>query len=480
LGVQGNPQATIYWERLLALEAHTADDIRAYISLCLDTARPEKAEPYLKNQLNQVQPNSQDYLLGMRYWLAENQPQAVLALAQKALADYPQDESLALLTAQALGTLQPSNWATKIRSTLEPCLASSDPAHYLAAYELLARYDCLTADEKKEIAGKLKADSIAQQDAYRVATLRIALDPQSQPEIIQEVLARIDLNNAEERLQWVRWLNSQKAYASTLTYIPWSMAAKHSHFMVAYLDALAALSQWKMVQEVIFRDDLPLDPFITQLFRTRVSLFLNESDIATAQWRLALALAKRDPSKLAFLAQYFEALGQWDYAWEGYEALAEIPTYTLKVLHKLLHIAQVKQDTTLNLRVLERLHRLVPQDLAPLVGTVYLKLLLGIDTQQATQQALELYQSHPQLSYLRHIAALAHLKAHNPRAALGCYASDYSPDEFTQPAWQVIYACVLAANDRPEAAQLAIRTLELKQLKPEELQLLREHQLLTF
>ena len=136
-------------------------------------------------------------------------------------------------------------------------------------------------------------------------------------------------------------------------------------------------------------------------------------------------------------------------------------------------LAQLSGTTTDLRDLLVEMTRRWPQEPAFQNEHAYLNLLLGEDPEEPRQTVAALLKESPANGAYRTTFALALWRQKDFASALRAYegqAGDWSQSPASQ---RVVYAAVLAANNRADEARQIARALPANQLRPEELELLK-------
>ncbi len=466
-------EALGYWQILL-LDPETNKnypvDRKHFIDYCLNLHYLEGATPYVQELLRLEDLDLEDYLLLIRYWQKTKQLDLALSLAQKAHSVYPEESTLGLSLAQLLLYKKDEKATQEAFELLLNLLERPEKTTRINAYTLLAQNFNLEASLKQNIL----SDAVWEdpQYGYTLASLKLRLFPTTRHSIIQETIHSKLSESIEDKLLLLQWLNGEGAFKETMELIPESIALKSRHYILPYLDALAALQHWDTLSTILFQDNLPLDDFLLNIFRTRLGLELKDPLLTASQWNHTLALAKNDPNQLLFLASYFEKLGKLDFALEAYKPLLEQPQFALLSTQHMLAISRSQGNTREALFVYKSLNRHFPEDLEPQIAVLHTELLLGENVLVNRDNAQKLLETNPDKPYLAHLLALAYLKHDQAQAAMAAYETYRPPLDHAPAGFKSVYIAVCFANHRFKEAQTVFDTIAIEDLYPEERELL--------
>lgn len=466
--------AFIYWNKLFATEKQTDDDELAYIRFCLQLGHLELARPHLQGLLKEDPPSEDALTLGIQFWQIERDMKRAKELTSIALQYYPDNSFFKIILSQLLlqeGDLEEIEHARRILLELSE---DSEQNIRLHAYNLLSKHFSLTKSEQFKILEDPLFQSNDMENVLLGYDLKMRLNPKIRDELLSKAMSDFKYSQGNEKLILARWFNSQKAFERNLELISQQEALANSQLLMIYLDAIGGLNRWEEVQDLFFENDLDLEPIVLHIFKTRVALALNDERLAEAQWNYALSLAKEDPQKLLFVAEYFDKLRAWEYAWRAYLEVLEYPHHAMSVARRMIMLAEIRKDTPGILEVLRKLTNTFPNEEVPKVDLAYIELLLEQNVQGALISLESQLQNPVQTMALRSAAALGYLRTDQPEKALKLYEETPLDLANSLPAWQTIYAATLAANGQEIEAEKVAKKIDISRLKPEELKLIEE------
>ena len=272
------------------------------------------------------------------------------------------------------------------------------------------------------------------------------------------------------------WLNSKGEFQKTLDTIPSSKAVQSRDLFLQHMDALAALSRWSEVKELLTGEKFPLDPVVQNMYLARCSAQLGEQTAAANNWQRAFEAASGDTGKLMTLADYAEKNGNTQIAEAAYSAAATIPPRLRVAQQGRLRLAQAAHDTKKLHEVLVEMLALWPNDPAIQNDEAYTRLLLmpedGPDTKRealAIEELAEgLIQREPASLPHRTLLALARLRQGRAEGALNVYVDLRIPENALSSSALAVHAAILAATAHNEDAKTEANQIKREQLLPEE------------
>ncbi len=210
---------------------------------------------------------------------------------------------------------------------------------------------------------------------------------------------------------------------------------------------------------------------LCSLFQARAALELGHKKLFDLDWQQAVRQAEKNPKALYYLADYANKIGEITYSVEIYETLSQVPNYQLEALLKLVRLYERLGKTRDILRTMQRLSLIYPNDLTIMNDLAYLGLLLNESSVQPFERASRVYATNPKLPAFAATYALAQLKSGVPAVALKAF-EPFMLSDLKAPSWQTVYAATLTANGRKADALKIIGKIDLKNLKPEEKELI--------
>ena len=272
------------------------------------------------------------------------------------------------------------------------------------------------------------------------------------------------------------WLNSKGEFQKTLDTIPSSKAVQSRDLFLQHMDALAALSRWSEVKELLTGEKFPLDPVVQNMYLARCSAQLGEQTAAANNWQRAFEAASGDAGKLMTLADYGEKNGNTQIAEAAYSAAAAIPPRLRVAQQGRLRLAQAAHDTKKLHEVLVEMLALWPNDPAIQNDEAYTRLLLMPEDSPDTKRealAIEelaegLIQREPASLPHRTLLALARLQQGRAEGALNVYVDLRIPENALSSSALAVHAAILAATAHNEDAKTEANQIKREQLLPEE------------
>jgi hypothetical protein len=284
-----------------------------------------------------------------------------------------------------------------------------------------------------------------------------------------------------QKLVVARWLVEQQLFERALDFIRTNPDyLKDRNWFTVELDALFGLRQWEVLKERLTMSDSPLPAVVIALFKYRVAQ-AQQAPSETLEPLLA------NITTAAQQAEYSDAL----YVAGNLEKTREVTT-ALKLYERLQNHAQAGLTARLGaircldgqleksgelIQALDALLRLWPSSDEARSDLAYLRLLDKNARREDREAIQELAKNSPQYLAYRIPAALIHLQENQPQEALQLLESSDVNWREVRAGWRAVYAAVLAANQKTQAAQEVLAQVTSAQLRPGERKLLEDAEL---
>ena len=461
------PEATGLWEQVARLPQATVEDREESANLLINAGQLVPAgkilDPLLKGN-----PDTKTLLLASRYSTKNGENPKAIEFARLAAKRAPNDDAPQFQLAQLLAQSTSQSEQAEARQILWR-LAGKEGEYRHAAIEALARAPQLSNDEKKRVLELLSASSNNISDDLLAADMRVQIQPDDADRVSDQEIERWKNGSTDQLIQLARWLNVHQQFERVLSLFSLEQAFENNPLLLTRLDALAGLQRWNVIDEVLNRREVTLDPCVIESFRARSAAERGASLDAEMHWNHAISLAGSDKEKLRFVANFAEQSHAGDAALEAYDELARFPEEAKVAYLGAERIGRKTGDPATERAAAEKMAAASPDDPNAANRLTYLNLLLGKDVDANVGTATKLAEKYPDRLAYRVTAALGYLRQKNPGAAIAQFNAPVPIDwSRTQPAWRAVYAATLAANGRKEEAQAMIATIPLDRLNSEE------------
>lgn len=465
------PEALDLWEQVVKNARATTADRQGYAEQLLLSGRPRNAAAVI-DQLLKESPDKKTLELASRYARSTGDDGKAIEFARLAQKAAPNDVLVRFHLAEVLAGSGNAAERAEARKILWDLSDKPSPSRQ-AAIEALAVAPELSDSERQrviDLLSTLAPHSLP--DALLTADLQLQRHPDEVASVYNQVISRWNGSELSDRVELLRWLNLHQQPERVLSLVRVEDSLTNNQLLLVRLDALAALQRWNDINTVLARTDLTLDPSVIESFKARAAQEQNDTLDAELHWNHAVSLASGDPLKLRFVANFAEQSRAPAVALKAYDQLAKFPAHAAFAYRGTEHLSVHGGDLAVQRAAAEKMTDVARDDPNAAAQLAYLNLLSGIGIEENTATAKRLVKEHPDRLSFRVTAALGLLRQHDPGQAMaqfkgpaGAPPIDWSK---TPPAWRVVYAAVLMANDQTAPAQQIIRNIPLDRLAPEE------------
>lgn len=313
------------------------------------------------------------------------------------------------------------------------------------------------------------------QDHLLLADLKIKSDPASQPRVVADLTKEYLDAPRTEKLEYARWLNSKGLHQDVVLFAGSDLPRSDTDWLLIVLDAEGALGNWQAMAGMM---ETPagagIPDAVKHLYLARTAMMNGNKAAADEEWRnVGGTLHLEKPETIAYIAGYEEKIGEFARAARAYRELADRKETQVSGLIGLIRCQPRTASASSLIPLYEELLAAQPANTDAACDLTYLKLLKPRDYQDAPAMAEKLLaeqsNSLPRIS----TAALGRLRANNVQGALDLYHDKAIEWESVPQPWKAVYCAVLKANGQSAKAAELEATLQSKQLRPEERELLQ-------
>ena len=466
----GLPEALAFYRKLLASGGATGDDYISYADILLRFGSYQVFQQVLGEAEKRLPKDVRIQLLLARYALVAGDATEASRNLRAVMASFAPTQNQRV-EASLLMLALPE--AGDRRSGAEALcrIAERDPS---GGRKLLAAVLGApgTPDDVRERAAailkKLPGNSFDGRAESALAMIR--LHPERRKEALDE-LAR-DAKTPDERRVvaslFVRLGENERA----LDFAPLIAARSRRDLFLIWLDAKAGLGRWDDVLNVLRSGETPLEPALRDLYIARCYEAMGQEMQASSFFERAARTPTEDRELLFYLAGYFSQRGRIAMAEIVLGRLSRDAIASRSAFEALVNLYRSRGDTRKLTETFEDMAKRWPKDAAVLNDRNYLLLLQERDIAQALERSRNLSRENPDLFPLKMTYALALLRS--GRADEGLKVFQNSPVQLAQllPQQKAIFAALLAANGKRDAASSVAASLNPAALLPEERRLL--------
>jgi tetratricopeptide (TPR) repeat protein len=487
-------EALDFWKQLQDRQSLTREDRRDQTAIALAADDLSTADTAVNDLLtrNDSPSEPQDWLLAAQVSLQRSANEEALNFTQKILDAPDVDERLQLQAAMmtiAIAARETPPASTdhawiRIQKLAEGETKTSLDALVLLAQRALGTQRSEDSDQMSDVdlARALESHALATA-SHKLLALDLqfhthALDREA---IVSRAIDDRKNGDAPSLLALATWLNDKGEYQKTLDAIPLEKALQSRDLFLQRLDALGALGHWEEIRHVLESQRFPLDQTIEHMYLARCYAQLGQATASENNWQRALEAAANEASKLLSLAEYAEKNGKIDIAQTAYDRAAVKAPKLRAAQQGRLRLAQAARDTRRIHGVLADMLAQWPNDELAQNDEAYTRLLLmGKDEGGGMKDELNaivdlaerLVTRNPHSMPHHTLLALAYYRAGRYTDALALYEDIQPTRAALTPSALTVYAVVLAANAKIDAAKREADTMPEGKLLPEEQELL--------
>lgn len=417
------PEALYFLDRLEAKGATQIADRQTRVKALVNLNRNKEASSLLEEILTAAPSDSSSMKLAEEVW-GSSQKNSILLKTLKGYSEkHPEDlaHSLRLARIQT-GSEDVAERADGMRRLWE--LAEKDDDLALQALEFLDSLDIVAADEAQRLAQRLRQHPKAT-GWHQVSALNrlLRLNPSQKITIVQEAIDLAKGKSREDLVPMVRWLVEQQQFLQVLALITEDEAKGYQPLLENYLTALTMLGRFDDLERLV------KDPKVETLLNNSVSAFyrahlafvlkkpVEDVRIALTAARTAADIEGRGDLCIK-IAEYAEARGHADIAEIAYKNAALKPRTERAGYQGLIRTTEANGNTQGMLEASTEAVRRWPEDPSYSERFLYVNLIAGSQMELALNQALKLYEQHPEDSFSRLLVAFGYWRLKDYKATL--------------------------------------------------------------
>jgi len=469
---QRSAQALPYYNTLLRMPEATDADRYDFIELTLLMGRPQFSEQILKKLISSDSAPAKAYFYAaLMTELQKDLPRAIL-FARAAAEKAPNERDYKYLVARLLLESTSQEDVSEGKKLLFAMAAKGDDGRP-QAIRLLGSAQLTTQeiDQLVKWMHEIKAPTIG--EYLLTAELLIKQDTNNLKTLSAKAIAQFKGGKPEDQIAVGGWLNRHKLYDEASRAISPEKDLKNQQLTLVYLDSLAGAEKWEELYKFVSREDLSLDPTALETLRASAATKLKKQDLAKIHWKKALALAGDQMDKVRTVSEVAERSEAYEDALVGFRRLAtNAPTATMGQV-AIMRIKGHSGDTKGVRDYVKEMVGKSKYDTAVQNYYAYLNLLLNEDVPNSKAMIEKLHLQNPRDLGFRTTLALARLRERNPDAAYGLFTNlNFSPTQLPSGA-RAVYAATLSAAKKDREAREVARTIQPKDLLPEEQALIK-------
>ena len=466
----GLPEAIVFYRKLIASKGAVNEDYVNYADVLLRFGSYQLFQDIIGEASKRLPKDVRIQLLLSRYALVAGDGTAASRYLKEVLASLSLSQNQRAEAALLMISLPDAGDRRAGAESL--CrIAMGDPK---SARKLLAAVlgEKGTPDDVRERAAAMLKNLPGNSFEGRTesALSMIQVHPDRRKEILNDLTR--DAKTPDERREVASLLVRLGENERALDFAPLIEARSRRDLFLIWLDAKSGLGQWDDVLNILRSGETPLEPALRDLYIARCYEALGQEGQAGAFFERAARTPTEDRELLFYLAGYFSQRDRIPMAVIVLDRLSRDAIASRSAFESLVNIYRSRGNTTKLAETLEAMAKRWPKDAAVLNDRNYLRLLQDRDIAQTLERCRVLASENPDLFPLKMTYALALLRANH--AAEGLKVFQNSPVQLSQllPQQKAIFAALLAANGKADAAASIVSTLNPEALLPAERKLL--------
>lgn len=468
---QRSPNAFTYYNALFRTPDATDQDRYNFLELALVTGRGDVAEPVLKRMLQKEPVAAKTYFYASL--LTETRrdlPRAIL-FARSAVEKDPNERDYKYLLARILLESTAPEDVAEGKKILFTIASKGDDARPQALRLLSAAN--LTPQENDQVIKWLNENkNPTVLDYFLASELLYKQNTNNLKELAQKAVGKFKSGKPEEQIALGAWLNRHKLYDMTALSVSPDKDIKNQQLTMVYLDALVGAEKWQEAYTFLNRD-LSIDPVMLESLRASAALKEKKEDLAKIHWKKAMSAAGDKLDKVRLVSEMAERTEAYEDAMVGYRRLMTNAPTAGYAQAAILRIKSRSGDTKGVRDFVREMLTKSKYDTSLQNYQAYLNLLMNEDIANSRATVEKLHLQKPEDLGFRTSLALAHLREGHPDQAYALFGTtNYNLAAFPAGA-KAVYVATMAAAKKTTEAEAAAKTINPKELKPEEKELVK-------
>lgn len=469
---QRSPLALRYYRDLLATPQATDEDRYEFIQTALLMGQTDAAEAVIRRLVAKEPVSGKTYFFAALASERRRDLPRAIQFARSAIEKSPTERDYKYLMGRLLlASTSPADNAEGKKLLFD--IAAKDDSGRNQAIRLLGAAD-LSPQEMQQLITWVKQDKDPSiEDYFLAAELLYKSDTNALKTIASQAVAKFKGGKAEEQVALGTWLNRHKLFEETTLAVSPDKDIKNVSLSMVYLDALSGAQKWQEAVNFLSKSDLAIEPVFLETLRASAAVKLKKDDLAQIHWKKAMQLAGEKVEQIRLVADVAERAEAYEVALAGYRRVATNPATEASARQAILRIKSRSGDTRGVRDYVRELLEKAKHDTALQNFNAYLSLLLNEDVAKSRATVESLHYQQPSDLGFRVSLALGHLREKNAQAAMNVFGTNtYNLAQFP-PGARAVYAAVLGAANKDKEAENVVRTISLKDLKPEERELIK-------
>ncbi len=466
----GSANGLITMQALVRSSAATWQDRLDYIQMALDFNRVDLSGAEIAGILKTNRTDPAFLRLMVRHFQALGDPDKAIMVAGEWLAKEPTKPEAELTLGMLLAGSQDPGYRERAQLLLLG-LAVGKSAQRNEAVDALARMPDLPRGETQLL---LKALAERTNSQTAMANLRLRMEPEDRPKIVEEMVGLMQgTTNTQDLLRYANWLRDNGEVMRIPDLLSEERVLGNPPLLTARLEALILSDRVNEVMPYLQMQDPPVEPYLQHCLNALAAEKQNKNFLVRTHFDSALAAAGNDSRKVLAIAAYAEKMGQPMAAVAAYQRLMQYPLLTVPAGRQIMRLVGPQDDIFTIRDTLKKLSAYMPQDDSLYLGAAYASFLIGESSPEVRAALARRAKKAPAEQLYPMVMALGQLKAGNSAEALTLIESVKTDWDTQEPRWIALYAAILGANQQREAARVMSQKVDTSKLKAVELELIK-------
>ena len=457
----GPDQALKSWIEIIRRPDATPEERQDFAEFALRIGLVEVAGEQIKKLLLRQPPEARSLYLAAEFFRIQGDLVQAASAARAAFVAEPNEDKFQFLYGSILLALDSQEQKQEGRRLLLE-LAGRAGRSQVDAWRRLAGLSDLKPAESRQLISWVEASSSGSTNAILRADLRWPSDSAVQSRrdtLIAETISRTAVADDVALNELAVWLNSRKAFDSTLMVVPANRVGTNVPLFTMRLEALSGIKRWDEAESFLQSTNVPVEP----VFRLGMAAFIKSlrGDAAgeRALWSSAIHETTNNFRKALTLASLAERIGRNDIALRVFAPhllAAGSPAVASEANKQTARIQMGLGELKLAHEALSRMVQGTRVDQRVKIDLFYLNLLLDLQARLTLEECLREVKITPDRPDFRILAALAHCRMGNAPEGLKLIQSLPVAPALLPARWRAVVMTVFRLNGKvAEQVQLS-------------------------
>ncbi len=457
----GTDQALKSWVEILRLPDVTDEERQDFTEFALKVGLIEVAGQQIKRLMVRRPPEARSLFLAAEFFRIQGDLVQASSAARAAFVAEPNDDRFQFLYGSILLALDSQEQKQEGRRLLLE-LAGRPGRSQVDAWRRLAGLSDLKPAESRQLINWVEASSSGLSNAVLRADLRWPSDSAVQSRrdaLIAETINRTAVADDVALNELAVWLNSRKAFDSTLMVVPAIRVGTNVPLFTMRLEALSGMKRWDEAESFLQSTNVPVEP----MFRLGMAAFIKslrgDAMGERALWSSAILETTNNFRKALTLASLAERIGRNDIALRVFAPhllISGSPAVAYEANKQTARIQMGLGELRLAHEALSRMVQGTRVDQRVKADLFYLNLLLDLQSRLTLEECLREVKVTPDRWDFRIMAALAHCRMGNAPEGLKLIQSLPVAPSLLPARWRAVVMTVYRLNGKvAEQVQLS-------------------------